>query len=344
MSHLGKFYKPLATAVKELGVKHPLHVHGCNLGVPGNIETTLDTIEGVDGLPMHLTHVQFHSYGTEGDFKFSSGAAQIAEAINKNKNITVDVGQIIFGQTVTASGDAQSQYTNHTIANPNKWVCMDIECDAGCGVVPFKYSDQNFVNALQWAIGLEIFLLVDDPWRIFLTTDHPNGAPFTTYPHLIRLLMDKSFRNDMLTTMHPEAQKMTTLASIDREYSLSEIAILTRAGAAKITGLVDVALGDRRFADITIYTENADREKMFSKPDYVFKDGELVVKDGEVVKVTWGTTHVVKPDYDKSVEKDLEKYFSKFMTMKLGNFKISDDEITEDGRGRLTVHTLNGVS
>ncbi|MEY4717945.1 MAG: hypothetical protein RL563_563, partial [Pseudomonadota bacterium] len=184
----------LARAVQELGITHPLHVHGCNLGVPGNVDTTLNTIQGIEGLPMHLTHIQFHSYGTEGDFKFSSGAAQIAEAINNNKNITADVGQILFGQTVTASGDNMRQHANHRFASPNKWVCMDIECDAGCGVVPFKYKDQNFVNALQWAIGLEIFLLVEDPWRIFLTTDHPNGAPFTSYPHLIRLLMDRSFR------------------------------------------------------------------------------------------------------------------------------------------------------
>ena len=69
------------------------------------------------------------------------------------------------------------QYAGHWHAHPKKWVIMDIECDAGCGVVPFKYRDKNFVNALQWAIGLELFLLVDDPWRIFLTTDHPNGAP-----------------------------------------------------------------------------------------------------------------------------------------------------------------------
>ena len=81
---------------------------------------------------------------------------------------------------------------------------------------------------------------------------------------------------------------------------------------------------------------------MFSKPDYVFKDGELVVKDGKVVKVTWGTTHVVRPEYDDSVEKNLDKYFNRFMTMKLGNFKISDDEITEDGRGNLTVHPTVG--
>ena len=335
--------KSLATAVKELGIIHPLHVHGCNLGVPGNLETTLNSIEGVEGLPMHLTHIQFHSYGTEGDFKFSSGAAQIAEAINNNKNITADVGQIMFGQTITASGDSMRQFANHKHANPNKWVCMDIECDAGCGLVPFKYRDQNFVNALQWAIGLEIFLLVDDPWRIFLTTDHPNGAPFTTYPHLIRLLMDKSFRNDMLATIHPEAQKMTTLGSIEREYSFQEIAIMTRAGAAKLIGLQDRGhLGKDAWADITVYTENEDREAMFRKPDYVFKDGELVVQDGKVVHVKWGTTHVVRPDYDPAVEKDLKKYFDRYMTMKVGNFKISDDEITEDGRNSLTVHPTRG--
>ena len=47
---------------------------------------------------------------------------------------------------------------------------MDIECDAGCGVVPERYRDKSFVNAMQWVVGLETFLLVEDPWRMFLTT------------------------------------------------------------------------------------------------------------------------------------------------------------------------------
>jgi len=332
----------LARAVKELGVPHPLHVHGCNLGVPGNLGTTIDTMEGIEGLPMHMTHIQFHSYGTEGDKKFSSGAAQIAESINKNKNITVDVGQILFGQTVTASGDNMRQFAGSPHAHPNKWVCMDIECDAGCGVVPFKYKDQSYVNALQWMIGLETFLMVDDPWRIFLTTDHPNGAPFTSYPHLIKLLMDKTFRNDVLSTLNPEAQAASHLASLDREYSLYEIAIMTRAGAAKLVGLADRGhLGVGGAADITVYTDDVDREKMFSKPDYVFKDGTIVVKNGELINVTWGTTHVVKPNYDISVEKSLKPYFDRFHTQKMGNFKISDDEIVDDGRGSLTVQPLH---
>mgnify|MGYP000223321907 FL=1 len=332
----------LATAVKELGVPHPLHVHGCNLGVAGNLDMTIDTMEGINGLPMHMTHIQFHSYGTEGDFKFSSGSAQIAEVINKHKNITADVGQILFGQTVTASGDNMRQHAAHPHASPNKWVSMDIECDAGCGVLPFKYKDQSYVNALQWMIGLETFLMIDDPWRVFLTTDHPNGAPFTSYPHLIRLLMDKTFRNDILSTLHPEAQKASHLASLDREYSLYEIAIMTRAGAAKLVGLADrghLSIGGA--ADITVYTDDEDREKMFSKPDYVFKDGTMVVKDGEIVEVTWGTTHVVKPEYDNSIEKSLKPYFDKYHTQKMGNFKISDDEIVDDGRGSLTVQPLH---
>ena len=332
----------LARAVNELGVPHPLHVHGCNLGVPGNMGTTLDTITGIEGLPMHMTHIQFHSYGIECDFKFSSGAAEIAEAINANKNITVDVGQILFGQTVTASGDNMRQHAGHSHAHPNKWVSMDIECEAGCGVVPFKYKDQSYVNALQWMIGLETFLLVDDPWRIFLTTDHPNGAPFTSYPHLIRLLMDKTFRNDIMSRLHPEAQAASHLASLEREYSLYEIAIITRAGAAKLVGLSDRGrLSKGAAADITVYTEHEDKEKMFSKPDYVFKDGQMVVKDGNLIHVSWGTTHVVKPDYDESIEKELKPYFDRFHTMKMGNHKISDDEIIDDGRGSLTVQPLH---
>ena len=330
----------LSRAVHEIGIAKPLHVHCNNLGAAGNFQTTLDTMGASDGLPMHLTHIQFHSYGAEGDKKFSSAAAQIAEALNKNKHITADVGQILFGQTVTASGDTMMQHLNAKHANPKKSVLMDIECDAGCGVVPFKYRDQNYVNALQWAIGLEIFLSVEDPWRIFLTTDHPNGAPFTSYPHLIRLLMDKSFRNESFAKLNLDAQAMSNLNSLDREYSLYEIAIMTRAGAAKLIGLNNCGhLGVGAQADITIYTDQPDREAMFSKPDYVFKNGELVVKDGKVTKVVWGTTHVAKPAFDMSVEKGLNAYFDQFHSIQLDNFKIPDDEISSDGRGSITVNT-----
>ncbi|HET6387998.1 formylmethanofuran dehydrogenase subunit A [Hyphomicrobium sp.] len=328
----------LARGLNELGVVHPLHVHGCNLGVPGGYETTLDTIKGSEGLPIHLTHIQFHSYGTEGDLKFSSAAAPIAEAINQHKNVSCDVGQVMFGQTCTASGDSMRQFVTSRSADPKKWVVMDIECDAGCGVVPFKYRDKSFVNALQWAIGLELFLLVNDPWRLFLTTDHPNGGPFTWYPHLIRLLMDKNFRQDMMQKINPDALKYSTLASLDREYTLYEIAIMTRAGPAKSLGLVDRGhLGVGAWADITVYDDNPDREAMFSTPELLFKNGELIVRNGKIIKVVNGGTHVARPNYDPGIERSLKRYFEDYHTVRMENFRLTDDEIIDGGRGSLII-------
>ena len=329
----------LMDALEALGVPHPLHVHGCNLGVPGNWQTTMDTIAAAAGRPLHLTHVQFHSYGDEGDRKFSSAAAQIAEAVNANKNVSIDVGQLMFGQTVTTSGDSLGQFQGRVHAHPDKWVCMDIECNEGCGVVPFRYRDQNFVNALQWCIGLEMFLLVDDPWRVFLTTDHPNGAPFTSYPRLIKLLMDRSFRNDMLKTIHPAAAAATNLAAIDREYSLSEIAILTRAAPARSLGLKDFGqLGAGATADIAVYKPQRDKEKMFSKPALVFKRGQLAVRNGKVCATPETTTHLVEPDYDRGVERLLQRHFDRYMTMSMGNFRISRDELEGYNRNALLAH------
>lgn len=333
--------RALVRAVYDLGVPHPLHVHGSNLGVPGNVQTTLDTMESAEGLPLHLTHVQFHSYGNAGKYKFSSGAEQIAAAVKRHPNISVDVGQIMFGLTVTASGDTMSQYRNRAFAHPKKSVIMDIECDAGCGVVPFRYRDKNFVNALQWAIGLELFLMIDDPWRIYLTTDHPNGAPFTSYPHLIRLLMDKSFRADMLARIHPDAAAASSLAGFTREYTLYEIAVMTRAAPARSLGLADKGhLAPGAAADITVYGDLADREAMFARPLYVFKDGELVVRDGSIVRVTQGATHTIKPEYDGAIEKRIAEHFEGHGMMKLPNFKVAAEEICECG-GRIHTHTCH---
>jgi formylmethanofuran dehydrogenase subunit A len=328
----------LARALKELGVVHPLHVHGCNLGIPGNIESTLATIRAAEGLPLHMTHTQFLSYGTEGDRKFSSGAARLAELVNKTPNISIDVGQVLFGQTCTASGDSMRQYAIGKSAHPKRTVIMDIECDAGCGVVPMRYRDKSFVNAMQWVVGLETFLLVEDPWRMFLTTDHPNGAPFYTYPHLIRLLMDRGFRNDMLQKINPDAAAMSILPTITREYSLDEIAIMTRAGPARSLGLQDRGhLGVGTSADITVYRDNTDREAMFTTPELVFKNGELIVKNGKVVKVTQGATHVMRPAYDRAIEGPLKAYFDRYFTVRMENFKLADEEIIDGDRGSIVV-------
>ncbi|QEG38954.1 formylmethanofuran dehydrogenase subunit A [Roseimaritima ulvae] len=271
----------LARAVHEIGLVHPLHVHCSNLGVAGNVDSTLKTIAAADGFPVHLTHVQFHSYGAEGEHGFSSAAEQIVRALDQHPNVTIDVGQVMFGQTVTISADAAHQTTNRKYAKPRKSIIADIECEAGCGVVPFRYRKKRFVSALQWAIGLELFLMVDDPSRVFLTTDHPNGGAFTTYPHLIRLLGDRSFRETALAEIHADAAAASQLAGISREYGYEEIATMTRSAPANILGLSDMGrLSPGAVADVVVYQPQDDLEKMFARPDMVLRRGCPLVRDG----------------------------------------------------------------
>ncbi len=218
-----KILHTLATAVDSLGLAHPLHVHCSNLGRPGNIASTLSTIDAIENCRLHITHAQFHCYGSDGPHGFSSAAQQLADRVNQSDRLTIDVGQVLFGQTVTISGDTMHQFANRGLARPRKVIFNEMECQAGCGVLPFRYQQSQYVHGLQWSIGLELFLLVEDASKIFLTTDHPNGAPFTSYPHLIRLLMDYDFRMSVFSELHPDVKATSLLPSLKREYTLERL-------------------------------------------------------------------------------------------------------------------------
>ena len=237
-----------------------------------------------------------------------------------------------------------SQVRTADLASPRKWIGADIECDAGCGIVPFRYREQSYVNALQWVIGLELFLLVRDPWRIALTTDHPNGGPFTSYPHLIRLLMDKSFRDEQLARLHPEVAEHSNLREIRRELTLQEVAILTRAGPARLLGLADRGhLGAGAAADIAVYREDPDREAMFSVPEYVFKDGVLVARKGKIVAEPVGGVHFVEPQYDRKIESFIADHAGRHLTVAAADSVIGRDELCGCCRGgRLMLTALMG--
>jgi formylmethanofuran dehydrogenase subunit A len=301
--------KALQHAVHELGVPHPLHLHCNNLGLAGNAETALATIASAEGIPLHLAHLQFYGYGKEGERGFSSEAARLAEVVNQADAVTIDVGQVMFGQTVTISSDVLRQFTSRAQAHPKKWAIFEGDAN-GFGIVPYAYRANDFYNAIQWAVGLELFLLISDPWRVFFTTDHPNGAPFTTYPDLLALLMDRNARAEWIAKLPPEALALTTLPSISREYTLAEIATMTRAAPAKLLGLTDRGhLGVGAIADIAVYENRDDKAAMFRRAALVFKNGELVVRDGEVTGEHFGKALTVRPQYDRSIARRMQNYY-----------------------------------
>ncbi|MDI6889102.1 MAG: formylmethanofuran dehydrogenase subunit A [Methanocellales archaeon] len=332
----------LAEANEMLNLPHSIHIHCNDLGHPGNYETTLKSFDVVKGRSnanrqvMHATHVQFHSYGGSGWKDFESKVDEIAKYVNAKKHVTIDMGQVMLGDTTTMTADGPLEYGLHMITG-RKWTNLDVELETGGGITPFLYSSKVAVNTIQWAIGLELALLIKDPWKIALTTDHPNGAPFITYPIVISLLMNKQKRGEVMANVHKAINKRAILPSIGRELDWNDIAIMTRAAPARILGLDRYGkghLGVGADADVAIYDvspEERESKKIQSAllhAKYTIKGGEVVVRDGEIVAVPEGRTYWVNPEFDgestKDMLGDLTGKFEKYYSVNLANYPVQD--------------------
>jgi len=319
----------LSAAIDELGLPHSLHLHCNNLGLPGNVKTTLESMEALEGHRGHLTHIQFHSYAGDPDDQstFGSGVQELADYVNAHANLTVDVGQVMFGRTCSMTGDGPLGYYLHRVTG-GKWFSCDIEQEGGCGIVPIEYKQKSVVHALQWAIGLEWYLLVNDPWRIAMSTDHPNGASFLAYPQIIALLMDRNRRQEALAQLPEAVRSRCVLPHLTREYTLSEIAIITRAAPARMLGLTHKGhLGPGADADVTLYAPQSDIERMFELPRYVVKSGQVVLDDGEIRQTFDGSTLHVCPDYDDGAVPVIREWFQSRYSMQFGNYPVMDHEV-----------------
>jgi formylmethanofuran dehydrogenase subunit A len=330
--------RELARTADELRLPHSVHIHGNNLGLPGNWSTTLDTMRALEGHRGHLTHIQFHSYaGNAAEQEtFGSRVPELAEYVNSHSNLTVDVGQVVFGETTSMTGDGPIGYYLHQLFG-RKWFSADAEIEAGCGIVPIEYRNKSLVHTLQWAIGLEWYLLVNDPWRIAMSTDHPNGGSFLAYPEIIALLMDRDRRAEMLARAPAGVRERCTLGDLTREYTLNEIAIITRAAPARMLGLRQKGhLGAGADADVTIYNRGDDIQEMFSTPRYVLKAGKLVVENGEL-RTSWpsddpydsahGRLLHVRPTYDEACQSDIREWFEANYTVRMANYTIREEEL-----------------
>ena len=316
-----KILETLAGAANALALPHPVHIHCNNLGQPGNAATTLESMRALAGQRAHFTHLQFHSYGGERGKGWKSAAKDVIEYVNGHAQVSVDVGQVMFGSATTVTADSPVEHLLYA-SSGRKWVNVDIELETGCGIVPYSYREKAAVSALQWAVGLELFLLAQDPWRVVLSTDHPNGGTFLSYPELIRLLMDRAYRDDRLKAVNQKLLAGSALLDgLAREYTLGEIAIVTRAGPARLLGLSHKGhLGPGADADVTVYAPDADRAKMFAAPRYVIKGGAIVVEEGQLRRASAGARLAVRPDYDVAVKKDVKRFFDDYATVAFENY------------------------
>jgi len=338
--------RSLAQANEMLHLPHSIHLHFNNLGKPGNYTTALQTLDLLKDIKasrmrqvVHIAHMQFSSYGGTGWRDFESKAPEIADYMNRNSHATMDLGQILFGSATTMTADAPLEYANARLLH-QKWSNCDIELEESSGVVPIFYARMMPVNAIQWAIGLELALLTSDPWKVLLTTDNPNGSPFVNYPEVIALLMSQVKRDEEISKVHELVTKRTSLAAIERELDWNEIAIMTRSASARILGLEDKGhLGPGADADVAVYdirpddvdpsVDHAVVKKAFTTAKYTIKGGMLVAKEGEIVAAPQGRTYwvdaaVPQADMERMMS-GLRDKFEKYYSVRLGNYMVQDE-------------------
>lgn len=323
----GHIITSLARMCDELQLPHPVHLHCNNLGAPGNISTTLATLEHLEGHRAHIAHSQYHAYGGDDWDTMRSNTAELAEYFNTHKNVTTDAGAVLFGDTVTITADGPWQHLLYKLTG-RKWGNLDVENETGCGIVPYTYRRTNLVNAVQWAAGLELLLLIEDPWQVFLSTDHPNGGCFWRYPEIIELLMCADHRKECLKQLPDKIMSRIKLPEIDREYTLYDVATAMSAGPARALGLKNK--GNLKVgcdADIVIYEEDDSVVQMFSHPRYVIKAGEVVIEDGDIRETPQGREYIVKPNHDPSTDEFIQPLFEDCYTMSFENYPVELERV-----------------
>jgi formylmethanofuran dehydrogenase subunit A len=171
-----------------------------------------------------------------------------------------------------------------------------------------------------------------------MTTDHPNGGIFTSYPQLITWLMSKKARDDTSKECHKWAYDKSSLGGVDREMSLYEIAVVTRANPARTIGMAyrKGHLGVGADGDVTVYdinpkklnlNETAALTAKLARPDYTIKDGRIVARQGEIVAVPEGRRYYCRPYVDDTLEKEMlsdVKDWFKYYTVGIANYPVPD--------------------
>jgi formylmethanofuran dehydrogenase subunit A len=215
---------------------------------------------------VHLAHAQFSVYGADRHGGHTSGADALVKYLHDHPRITADVGCIGFGPAMMISRELALAQQLAVITRQRP------RYEHGWAVMPLDYDRHNAVNALQWAVELELTLLSQSLDRLSLSVDHPNGGPYSHMPSLMHLLSDRDARQAALAETHAWAKEGTALPQLDRELTDVELIELTRRTPANALGLTDKghwAAGAT--ADVVI------ANRPFARPRTVIKSGRIIL-------------------------------------------------------------------
>ncbi len=140
-----------------------------------------------------------------------------------------------------------------------------------------------------------------------------------------------------MSLVNQEALSLTLLPELKREFSLSEVAVMTRSAAAELLGLNDRGhLAPGAIADIAVYDPDkfshamtggqakTDYQAMFADAVLLFKNGQRVVQDGVVINKLTGLAQTIAPHYDQQIIHTVQNHFDRFYSLKLSNFGVDE--------------------
>lgn len=251
-------------------------VHLPHLGEGEGFLTLESFLQKLGGRNCHISHLSHHCFERSGK-KLFPAAQKAARLLGKHQNVTFDSAPVTFGRAVILTAETElsdriaSAVKKETVGHPA----------SPYRAVPYEYRKERYIDSLLWINGMEFLLYLEDLSKLSLSVDFPSGGKVESYPFIIACLMDREKRNAFLDTLNQEAAKTSTLPSIKREYSLYDIARITRSSPAAACAVHNRGnLREGSVADIVLYDPRTDIEKMFANPRHVIMGGRPVTAAG----------------------------------------------------------------
>lgn len=257
----------------RLKTEAPPHIHLPHLAEGEGISTIELLLGKLGEKRCHLSHLSHYAFE---DFrgKLRPATKKAAKLLDKCRNVTFDLAPITFGRTLAFTVD-EKLFDRIAKGNAESSVSRK---NSPYRALPYTFKKESYMDSMLWIAGMELLLYIKDLSRACLSIDFPSGGGIAgSYPLIIACLMDKDKRDAVLKSLNRSAVSVSSLGSIAREYSLYEIATVTRSAPATVCKLAERGhLGAGALADVVIYEKSADIEKMFAAPRVVIKDGQVI--------------------------------------------------------------------